>query len=70
VILVTRLNGATLLINPQLLLSAEATPDTVLTFQNGEKLIIQEGLASLQEAFIAYQQRITSPPATLTTRAS
>ena len=39
---VTKLNGAKVLINPDLLEEVEETPDTVLSFTTGRKIIVKE----------------------------
>ena len=38
---VTRLNGSTMVLNSDLIKTAEASPDTMLTLINGEKLIVR-----------------------------
>ena len=45
---VTRLNGSTVLVNAELIELVEETPDTVLSFVTGKKLIVKE---SRQEKF-------------------
>ena len=40
----TRLNGNPMLLNSDLIKTAEASPDTMLTLINGEKLIVREDL--------------------------
>jgi flagellar protein FlbD len=47
VILLTRLGGHELAVNPDLIERAEATPDTVITMVDGHKLVIAESLAEL-----------------------
>ena len=39
---VTRLNGTKVLINPDLIETVEDTPDTVVTFFTGKKIITKE----------------------------
>ena len=38
----TRLNGSPLVVNSDLIKYAESSPDTVLTLQNGEKILVLE----------------------------
>ena len=38
---VTKLNGSTVLVNAELIESVEETPDTVLSFVTGKKLIVK-----------------------------
>ena len=40
----TRLNGTPIVLNSDLIKTAEASPDTMLTLINGEKLIVREDL--------------------------
>ena len=41
----TRLNGHPMVLNSDLIKTAEASPDTMLTLINGEKLIVREEIA-------------------------
>ena len=59
---VTRLNGSPYFLNPDQILSVEATPDTVLTLLNGEKLLVQETPIEISERFIAMKKRIYQEP--------
>ena len=49
----TRLNGNPLLVNSDLIKTAEASPDTMLTLIPGEKLIVREDCAEVIERVIA-----------------
>jgi flagellar protein FlbD len=51
----TRLNGASILLNSDLIKVAEASPDTMLTLINGEKLIVREELHEVKERVLAYR---------------
>ena len=46
-IILTRLGGHELAVNPDLIERAEATPDTVITMVDGHKLVIAESLTEL-----------------------
>ena len=46
-ILLTRLGGHELAVNPDLIERAEATPDTVITMTDGHKLVVAESLTEL-----------------------
>ena len=39
---ITKLNGAKTLINPDLIETVESTPDTVISFTTGRKIIVKE----------------------------
>ncbi len=59
----TRLNGNTMILNSDLLKTAEASPDTMLTLINGEKLIVRENCAEVVERVIAYRARLLTAAA-------
>ena len=54
----TRLNGAPIVLNSDLVKTIESSPDTVLTLINGEKLIVRESCAEITERVIAYRARL------------
>ena len=54
----TRLNGNPIVLNSDLIKTAEASPDTMLTLINGEKLIVREDCAEVMERVIAYRARL------------
>ena len=51
----TRLNGNPIVLNSDLIKTAEASPDTMLTLINGEKLIVREELSEVLERVLAYR---------------
>ena len=55
---VTRLNGNTMLVNSDLIKSAEASPDTVLTLLHGDKLMVRESPAEIVEKILVYRARL------------
>src|SRR5450631_636164 len=54
----TRLNGTPIVLNSDLIKTAEASPDTMLTLINGEKLIVCENIAEVVERVLAYRARL------------
>ena len=56
----TKLNGNALAINSDLIKTAEASPDTMITLVNGEKLIVRESLAELVERVRSYRTGLLS----------
>jgi flagellar protein FlbD len=54
----TRLNGNPMVLNSDLIKTAEASPDTMLTLINGEKLIVREDTAEIVERVLAYRSRL------------
>jgi flagellar protein FlbD len=61
VIGVTRLDGCALLINVDLILSIEQTPDTVIGFANGDKLLVRESPDELMDRVFEYRRRLEAP---------
>jgi flagellar protein FlbD len=54
----TRLNGNPMVLNSDLIKTAEASPDTMLTLINGEKLIVREPCGEVVERVLAYRARL------------
>jgi flagellar protein FlbD len=57
---VTRLNGNQMLLNSDLVKTAEASPDTMLTLITGEKLIVRETCAEVLERVMEYRAKLLS----------
>lgn len=53
---VTRLNGSKIHINSDLIETVEETPDTVLTFLSGKKIIVKESRQEVRNLVILYRQ--------------
>lgn len=56
----TRLNGHPIVLNCDLIKTAEASPDTMLTLINGEKLIVREKIADVVDRVLAYRAHLLS----------
>lgn len=54
----TRLNGNAMVLNSDLIKTAEASPDTMLTLINGEKMIVREELDVVVERIMSYRARL------------
>lgn len=54
----TRINGRSMVVNSDLIKTAEASPDTTLTLINGEKLIVREEIGEVVEKVLAYRARL------------
>jgi flagellar protein FlbD len=54
----TRLNGNPLVVNSDLIKYAEASPDTMLTLVNGEKIVVLESCEDVVNRTIAYRARV------------
>jgi flagellar protein FlbD len=61
VIAVTRLDGAELVVNAELIELIEATPDTHLTLTDGRKLIVMEAPDEIVARVIAYRRAAYGP---------
>lgn len=51
----TRLNGHPIHINAELIKYVEASPDTMITLANGEKIVVLEGCQQVVERVIQYK---------------
>lgn len=56
----TRLNGLPIVLNSDLIKTAEASPDTMLTLINGEKIIVRETCEDVTERVLTYRARLLS----------
>ncbi len=54
----TRLNGSPMVLNSDLIKTAEASPDTMLTLITGEKLIVREEIAEITEKVLEYRAKL------------
>lgn len=53
---VTKLNGIKTLINADLIESVEETPDTVISFVTGKKIIVKESRQEIKNLVILYKR--------------
>ena len=54
----TRLNGKQLIVNCELIKFIEATPDTVITLTQGDKLMVRESVDEVIRATVEYRQML------------
>ena len=59
---VTRLNGSVFHLNPDLMMTVEANPDTIVTMTNGEKLLIRETPEEMTRQFLVFKQQCYAQP--------
>jgi len=59
-IAVTRLDGKQTLVNPDLIVSVEQMPDTVLTFTTGQRVVVKEQPDEIITRTVAFKRRIHS----------
>ncbi|MCI8926583.1 MAG: flagellar FlbD family protein [Lachnospiraceae bacterium] len=55
---VTKINGTKVLVNPDLIELVEETPDTVIAFTTGRKLIVKEGRQEVKNLVKSYRKEI------------
>ena len=60
-IMVTRLNHTPLVINPDLIVLMEETPDTIITLSNGEKIVVEEKVNEIIRRVISFRRRVFNP---------
>jgi flagellar protein FlbD len=61
VIFITRTNGTRIYLNPELIQTVEATPDTVITLVNNKKMIARDTPQEIAERYIEYRRKVMSP---------
>ncbi len=61
-ILLTRFNGKQFILNCDLIRSIEATPDTLITLIQGEKLMVREDVDTVVQATVIYRQKLYQDP--------
>ena len=55
---VTRLNGAEIYVNCDQIVTMEDTPDTLLIFNNGERMLVKEQIADVLRRIVAFKRRL------------
>jgi flagellar protein FlbD len=55
---VTRLDHTPLIINPDLIIFMEETPDTIITLSNGDKIMVQERVSEIIRRVIQFRRSI------------
>ena len=60
-ILVTRLNNTPIVVNPDLIVFIEETPDTILILSDGEKIVVQEKVNEVIKRIIEFKRSIFNP---------
>ena len=56
---VTKLNGKKLIVNAELIETIEETPDTVISFLTGKKIIVKESRQEVKNLVKLYEKEIT-----------
>ena len=55
---VTKLNGKKLIVNAELIETVEETPDTVISFVTGKKIIVKESRQEVKNLVISYKKEL------------
>ena len=55
---VTRLDHSALVVNPDLIIFMEETPDTIITLSNGDKIMVQERVSEIIRRVIQFRRSI------------
>jgi len=61
VITITRPNGSKFYLNPELIQTVEATPDTVITLVSNKKFIVKDTPEEIAGRFIEYRRNTLAP---------
>ncbi len=61
-ILLHRINGKEFVINCDLIRTVEATPDTLITLANNEKLMVKESVQEVLDKALQYKQEVFKFP--------
>ena len=56
---ITKFDGRIVMLNPELIQTIEATPDTVITLTTGQQLLVRNKVNELVDAFRSYKKSIT-----------
>jgi len=51
------------MVNPDLIETLEATPDTVVTLTNGNKLLVRDSMDEVREKIVEFKRLIHGPDA-------
>jgi flagellar protein FlbD len=62
VIQLTRLNNTHFYLNPELILTVESTPDTIVTLVNGTILVVKESAETIRQSYIDYRRQVSWMP--------
>lgn len=54
----TRFNGSTFSVNPDLIEIVDSTPDTVITLTTGRKIIVKESRQEVKNLVLSYRKEI------------
>jgi flagellar protein FlbD len=61
-IFLTRLGGSEVVINTDLIVTVECTPDTVISLTNGDRIMVKESVEEVVERAAAFRHRVLQGP--------
>lgn len=56
----TKINGAGIVVNPDLIEYIEETPDTVLTITNGDKVVVKDRMVDIIDKVVRYRRLLSA----------
>lgn len=59
-ILLTRLDGREVVVNSDLIVTVERTPDTVVALTTGDRLMVRESVEDVVERVVAFRYRVSA----------
>jgi len=59
---VTRLNDSVIVVNVAKIQSLQATPDTIITFTNHDKMMVKEPVEEISRRIVDYQRAVNCKP--------
>src|SRR5688500_1149156 len=63
-IFLTRLDGREVVVNSDLIVTVEATPDTMVTLSTGDRILVREPVEAVVERAVAFRYRTFQGPGT------
>lgn len=57
----SRINGAEVTVNAELIETVEATPDTIVSLTTGKRLMVVETVDQVVEKIMAYRRSLATP---------
>lgn len=64
---VTHFNGRKYYLNADIIISVEATPDTVITMVNDQKVLVKENAEEVVRKIISYKRQLYNPQLEIST---
>ena len=61
-IFLTRFNGSELVVNSDLIVTVDKTPDTVVTLTTGDRIMVRESIEEVVARAAAYRHRVLEGP--------